>query len=360
MASIGDRQLQLAEDYAAALDGLADRQTGNIQKALWRAMRASLNDLRRFYVDFLDENIPSDQNFKGGERRPYEYSIRQVAHKFNAMRKLAKTFMPEPQLRALEETYAQDLREALVLGSELNGKLLAVLEGKPEDRVAPTAASPDAIAQAVLRTSAYIRGEVASFRDELAQLVTGAIARGKSFRSLEADVRQALRGARDPQGLTKRMGLNQRAELIARSELANAYAEGQLSRALQQGLGHVRWIATHDERTCPTCASRHGLIYAVGAVVAPGHPRCRCSLSPVPNEAMQESDPKVQDQLLDGAYWRDSRATMVKEFAAGKGWDVDRARAALEKAVQTPSASERRRYPTAEKALKPALGWPSG
>ena len=45
--TIGDQQLQLADDFAEALDGIGDRATENTRKALQRAIRATLRDLRR-------------------------------------------------------------------------------------------------------------------------------------------------------------------------------------------------------------------------------------------------------------------------------------------------------------------------
>ena len=55
-------------------------------------------------------------------------------------------------------------------------------------------------------------------------------------------------GAKDPNGITKRLGLEQRAELIARSELAAAYSAGTIRRAQAEGLAYVRVLASNDER----------------------------------------------------------------------------------------------------------------
>ena len=209
------------------------------------------------------------------------------------------------------------------------------------------------IRAAAATTSAYIRAEVESFRDRLGQIVTSGVSRGQGFRAIERDVRVALQGAADPQGLTRSMGLFQRAELIARSELSNAYVGAQKAAAERNGYAYARWIATKDERTCPVCASRHGNVYRLGEVVAPAHPRCRCSLAPVSTEAVEEKDPKARAQMLRSAYWEKSQEDVAKAFAKGKGWPFEKASQVLEDHLRKPSPSERRQFPSIETAALP-------
>jgi hypothetical protein len=70
------------------------------------------------------------------------------------------------------------------------------------------------------------------------------------------------------------MGLERRAELIARSELSNAYVEAQRRYAQAGGYRYVRVIAVGDERTCLTCGGRSGRIFRADEITAPFHPRC--------------------------------------------------------------------------------------
>lgn len=85
--------------------------------------------------------------------------------------------------------------------------------------------------------------------------------------------------------------LRQRAELIARTELAMASTDGQLAgwrQARDQGLLSRqlvrRWIVTPDDRLCPSCAPMDGATapldvpFAGGVMGPPLHPLCRCAV----------------------------------------------------------------------------------
>ena len=61
-----------------------------------------------------------------------------------------------------------------------------------------------------------------------------------------------------------------------------------------------------DERRCPVCASRHGLIIpldnwrAIAQITPPLHPNCRCVLSPVLKDdpRLDEPDRKIENREL--------------------------------------------------------------
>lgn len=82
-----------------------------------------------------------------------------------------------------------------------------------------------------------------------------------------------------------------RAENIARTELAEAYGEGQLRSVqdaqmdgLVQGELEKSWMAAEDERTCPTCGNLDGekqpvnAAFSNGKMRPPAHQQCRCGL----------------------------------------------------------------------------------
>jgi len=353
MATIGDQQLKLADDYAAALDTLANRSVSNTQAALRRSLARTLRDLRRYYGQFVDPNLPDQPSADGVTRRPGSYSIADGSAKFRRLLELAQAFASDRELAWLENRYREDFAEAVALGGDLGQQLAQTANPDAAAQGVFVGASKAAVEAAASTASAYIRGEVESFRDNIARIVTDGVGRGKGPRVLEGEIRTALQGARDPQGLNNRLGLEQRAELIARSELANAYVGAQKAAAARNGFGYARWIATKDERTCPVCASRHGRIYRLDEIVAPGHPRCRCSLSPVATEAVEEADPTLRAALLRESYWQKAREDAAREFAAGKGWPFARASQVLEEAVRKPSPSERRQYPDIERAPVP-------
>ncbi len=59
------------------------------------------------------------------------------------------------------------------------------------------------------------------------------------------------------------------------------------------GVSMVRWLATLDLRTCPTCASRDGQLFELNHSPNHPHPKCRCII--IPNTANIER-PAVSDE----------------------------------------------------------------
>ena len=355
MTTIGDQQLKLADDFAEALDGIGDRSTANTRKALLAAMRATLRDLRRWYADAVNPQLPAERSADGVTRRPRSYSIAESSRKLTELQRIAQAFLGPKQLQALSQRYAADLEAATALGGELERQLIELTA--PNTVAASPFVGPnrEAIKAAANTTSAYIRAEVESFRDRLGQIVTSGVSRGQGFRAIERDVRVALQGAKDPQGLTRSMGLLQRAELIARSELSNAYVNAQKTAAERNGYEYARWIATKSENTCAYCVSRHGNIYLLSELVGTQHPRCKCSIAAVSSEAVEEKDPKARAQMLRSAYWQQSQEDVAKAFAKGKGWPFERASKVLEEHLRKPSPSEKRQFPGIKTAALPVV-----
>jgi SPP1 gp7 family putative phage head morphogenesis protein len=347
-------ELQLADDYAEALKAIEARAVVNTTAALQRSLMALLKNLRRYYGQYVDASLPDQQSADGVTRRPGSYSIQDGSAKFAELIKLSQGFVPDSQLRAIERALKTSFEEAVALGGDLGQRLAREADPSlPDPKGVFVGASKEAIKAAAATATAYIRGEVESFRDNVTRIVTDGIGQGVGPRKLEQQIRTALLGAKDPQGLNNIMGLRQRAELIARSEVANAYVDAQKASAARNGFAYGRWIATKDERTCPVCASRHGRIYRLDQMVGTLHPRCRCSLSPVSTDAVEESDPKLRAVLLRDDYWEKAREQLTNQFANAKNWPFERASKVLEDAVLKPSASEKRRYPGIKRAPQP-------
>jgi SPP1 gp7 family putative phage head morphogenesis protein len=379
------RLVGVADDYASALAKIERRAVNNTVAMLRRSLANVLIDLKRHYASYIDELGP--QGFDPARnpiRRPGAYSAAEATAKFRAITLDAQRFMSDEEIRQWTASYERDLREAARLGGDLGAQLMRMV-GRPPDDAPFTGADPLAIRAAAATTSAYIQGETARFRDQLVQIVGEGATRGWGPSRLETSIRQALRGAKDPNGITQRLGLEQRAALIARSELANAYTQGTLTRSRQQGYSYVRVLASNDERTCPTCAARNGRVYPIDRVPVPWHPRCRCVVVPVPDEAVQERDPESRAVLLDNERWQEEHERGVEAYAEGRhrerldglqrqrdrlkdpdlidamdarilkleqqGPDMAKARLELNQALRTPTASEKRLYPKNPKPL---------
>ena len=82
--------------------------------------------------------------------------------------------------------------------------------------------------------------------------------------------------------------------------------------------------------------------YATGESARVVNKNCRCVLSYVPNEAVDESDPELQDVLLDSERWRAEHERGVEAYAKAKDISMEKARQELDRALRTPTAAERR------------------
>jgi SPP1 gp7 family putative phage head morphogenesis protein len=384
------RLVGVVDDYAKELDKLEARSVRNTIATIRRSFQTVLTDLRRHYSAYVEALGPVGYDpSRNTIRRPGEYSAVEATTKYRAILADAALFLPESEISQWQVRYEQDLREAARLGGDL-GQQLLTLAGRPIEAGMFSGADPASVRAAANTTAALIRGEGAKFRDQLVQIVGEGATRGWGPSRLELQIRQALRGAKDPQGLTQRMGLEQRAALIARAELANAYAQGSFARARARGDAYVRVLTSKDERVCRTCASRNGRIYPVDRLVLPFHPRCRCVPTSIPNEAVEERDPATRRILLDAERWQEEHNEGLQTFAQGqydrdlqglrrqrdrlkdpelleqiekriarmeeKGPDLVKARLELAKALRTPTASEKRIFGPGAQALSESVG----
>lgn len=346
--TIGDESLRLADDYASQLDAIGSRAEASIVDALNRSLNGLLRDLRRAYARYLAAEQPNAHDPGGNPiQRSGAAVIRESSARLLSILNVAEGFMPERLISEWERRFQDDLAAAQRLGGGVSTDLVDLVSQSPA--AVQGGINRPAVMAAARSASAYIRNVSADFRQQIVAITSEAASRGWGPSRMELQVRRALRGA------GQATGVEQRAALIARSELANAYLQGQIDSARRQRFDYVRWLATRDERTCPFCVSRHGQIYPVSKVVAPAHPRCRCVLSPVPQEAVEEKDPQLRAELTDQAFWEDNQRKAWEYYAKSKGKTVDEVTGELQAYQRRPTASEKRRYPDVLNSLPPSL-----
>lgn len=79
---------------------------------------------------------------------------------------------------------------------------------------------------------------------------------------------------------------NQRALVLARTEVIHAHAEGQLDQFTELGVEEVgveaEWSTAGDDRVCPQCEEMEGKTFTVEEAhgMIPLHPSCRCTWVP--------------------------------------------------------------------------------
>ncbi len=334
--------------YAAILARMSNCANSNIGLASRRAVGELLAELKRFYGPYLD---PEQFSASGG--RPYGYSISGAVSRLHSLVQAAQGFISDDELSSWRRQFQDDLDEATQLGGGLVDQLQQLVA--EATTTSSGAANWAAVLSAADLATAYIEGVSMDFRDAVAQIVIYAIALGHGFTKIQKEIEAVLIQHAHPGVLESKREIKQRAELIARSELANAYVEAQRRTARSQGFSYVRWIAAKDERTCPLCVARHGQIYRVEKIVIPCHSECRCSLSPVMDEAVKEKNLQLRADLLDADYWRASRDEAIRELRAVMSCDESRTRAELAAALLQPTPYEKFRNPGAAKAVMPAV-----
>lgn len=123
--------------------------------------------------------------------------------------------------------------------------------------------------------------ELRGISSQMAQQMNRILAQGMVDGKGAVEIAREM--AKKVDGLTKT-----RALVIARTEIINAHAEGQLDAFEELGVGElgvdVEFSTAGDDRVCPQCSALEGKIYTVEEArgVIPVHPNCRCSWIPAP------------------------------------------------------------------------------
>ncbi len=109
-----------------------------------------------------------------------------------------------------------------------------------------------------------------------------------------------------------------RAELIARTEIIRAHAEGQLDAMERLGVeevgAQVEWSTAGDQRVCPLCKPLDGVVMKLKEArgIIPRHPQCRCAWVPA-NVGESQSGQKRSKAEVQAAIGKSIRAEIPKK-----------------------------------------------
>lgn len=121
-----------------------------------------------------------------------------------------------------------------------------------------------------------LKGVTLTAAQQMSNVLTLGFAEGKSPRDLARELSSTVEGL-----------MHKRALTIARTELAYAYAEGQLDGFEHDGQVELKvqaeWSTAGDDRVCPKCAPLDGKVFTLKEArgMIPLHPNCRCAWLPV-------------------------------------------------------------------------------
>ena len=347
-------------EWQKELRGLEAKNQQQVADALAQSISGTLGTLRKSYAKFQESG--------GTENR---YTIERQTKLYNDLVDASGDLLGPKHIKQVKGIYERDLKSAYSMGGQTAEDIRSLVEKGGYNKDVLTRMPIAAQIAAGKRLEAFWDKESAALRQKVTQATLGALQTGKGWKAAQADIANALRTdgkilrSNDALSVTARKGivmnLEQRANLIARTELAAAYVQGQMSQYRKNGYTHGRWSAT-GERTCPFCAAREGAIYPLDELDAaiPAHPRCRCTVAPVAGEAvkraLESSDQAVgAARHLDDAGWtaiRQQRFNEFQKFTGKQQWDPG-------KYLKTPTSSEKFFKGPNAKAAQPA--WiPSG
>jgi len=124
-----------------------------------------------------------------------------------------------------------------------------------------------AVEAAARQANGYLMKHGRKFAEQSASMIASGLAEGRPTNAMVQDLRSEL-------GVVK-----SRAATITRTESLKAFNQASNAYFAQQGVDHVIWYATADDRACNYCRPRAGKIFKRAEVSAPLHPNCRCYLS---------------------------------------------------------------------------------
>lgn len=186
-----------------------------------------------------------------------------------------------------ENAFQRLLREAVKIGADFGNALLRQAgAGRPEGPGVSTGfiLPIEAAVGGARESRRYLERHGAEFAERGAEVVARGVLEGRSNAEIARQLRERL-------GVVK-----SRAETIAQTESMRAYGTARDARFRAAGVEQVRWWATSDDRTCPLCRPRAGLLYPLGQAQTPLHPRCRCTTTPW-NRDVAEMEPRYVEAV---------------------------------------------------------------
>lgn len=227
----------------------------------------------------------------GPRRTPLE----QMAFLFNASAKEWATHDPAAKHQAFMD-WLESKSDQLILedADEWMQPYIrsAYLEGVrrvvdlPDDPFAGFTAPKSVKQTKLLYNRAYqnLKGVTLTAAQQLSNVLALGFAEGKSPRDLARELSKTVESL-----------LHKRALTIARTELAYAYAEGQLDgfeNDKQFDLQiEAEWSTAGDDRVCPACFPLDGMVFKLEKArgMIPLHPNCRCAWLPVVKQPKRTS-----------------------------------------------------------------------
>lgn len=126
------------------------------------------------------------------------------------------------------------------------------------------------------RSFEQLKGINAQMAADMNRILAQGMAEGKNPRTIAKEMSDRIAGLS-----------RARAELIARTEIVRAHAEGTLDAFERLGVEELgieaEWVTAGDDRVCPQCAGMEGQTFTIEEArgLIPAHVNCRCNWVPL-------------------------------------------------------------------------------
>jgi len=199
----------------------------------------------------------------------------------------------DPILATFDDTLATEVSSHLV---EIynSGQAEMITWGKTKAGV-PIAYEGPPISQAIdwarqhISKVKLVDGINAETRKQISDIIADGIKNKRGIPRITSDIRHKFdwmaRGA--PSEIRPGLTLRSRAEMIARTETAEALSQSSLDSMADMEIEGKEWVTAGDDRVSPECQGNEaeGVIpreqmFSGGVMAPPQHPACRCALAP--------------------------------------------------------------------------------
>lgn len=278
MIVTGGQLVEQARRFDAGLQKLEEVARTRIDAALKASTAKLEQDVKRYY----------------NEARVAGATESAVYREARARALLAQTDSLTLATRAVAAPYDNSMglmvRDAWAAGAQDASKLLS-MHGL--EALGMHATIPEGAVLAATNASARLAHRGVVFAQAAESAVIGGLLRGQAWSHTARELRATT-------GI-----LRYEAERIIVTESVRASDQGRQDTYAANGVEHVQFLSTLDDRLCGYCAYRSGVVYVMGDVEAPLHPFCRCLLLPWRKEWQE-------DGLTDDAWFSEHRTSSLE------------------------------------------------
>lgn len=243
----------LIEDDAFGLGPSKSPLATNVEKQVWRFLTddQKLTAFNKWFDSLVKSGILNPVDAKG---KSWTANYVESAYRKGALRAY---FDANPALASAPEDFYKGSQQ----------QFLQSTFGQPEKM--------SKIKLIATRTYEELKGITSVMSQQISRVLADGLAHGKNPHEVARLMSKTITGIS-----------RQRAEVLARTEIISAHAEGQLDSFEALGIEEVgvmaEWLTAGDLEVCDECEELEGVVMSVEEArgLLPRHPNCRCAWIP--------------------------------------------------------------------------------